>query len=244
MLIANSRYTACSFGGYAGAPRITTIYNPVDLDRFNPSISSPAQERRRLGLDPSNPVLAVIGQLAPWKAQDDAIRCLSQLLAEWPTAKLLIVGKAVFSSKATRYDNVGYADALKRLTAELGLENAVLFLGEREDIPDILSALDVLLVPSWQEPFGRSVIEAMAMRVPVVATDVGGPAELISHTVDGLLLPPRNPTLWAREVRGLLSQPRRRIEMGQRAHATAIGFGRSEHVTRVLRAYQEVLVGN
>jgi len=244
MLIANSEYTACSFGGREGSPRITTIYNPVDLDRFNPSTSSPAEARRRLGLDPAGPVLAVIGQLAPWKAQDDAIRCLSQLLGEWPTAKLLIVGKAVFSSKATRYDNVAYADMLRRLTADLGVEKAVHFLGEREDIPDVLSALDILLVPSWQEPFGRSVIEAMAMRVPVVATDVGGPAELISNAVDGLLLPPRNPSLWARELSALLAKPRRRIAMGQAAWAKAVGFGRAEHVTRVLRVYQDVLVAN
>jgi glycosyltransferase involved in cell wall biosynthesis len=244
MLIANSRYTACSFGIHAGSPRITTIYNPVDLDRFNRAARSPAEARRRLGLNPAGPVLAVIGQLAPWKAQDDAIRCLSQLHAEWPTASLLIVGKAVFTSKATRYDNIGYVEVLKRLSADLGLQKAVHFLGEREDIPEILSALDVLLVPSWREPFGRSVIEAMAMRVPVVATDVGGPAELITQGVDGLLLPPRNPSLWAREVGGLLGQPRRRIEMGRRAHTTADGFSRSEHVTRVLRAYQEVLVAN
>jgi glycosyltransferase involved in cell wall biosynthesis len=244
MLIANSEYTACSFGDRAGSPRITTIYNPVDLDRFNPAATSPADARRRLGLDPAGPVLGVIGQLAPWKAQDDAIRCLSQLHARWPTANLLVVGKAVFRSKATRHDNVGYVDVLKRLTFDLGLARAVHFLGEREDIPDILSALDVLLVPSWQEPFGRTVIEAMAMGVPVVATDVGGPAELITHTVDGLLLPPRNPSLWARELGALLSQSRRRLEMGQRARAKAVGFGRGEHVTRVLRAYQDVLVAN
>lgn len=243
MLIANSRYTACSFGAH-GSPRIRTIFNPVDLDRFNPATSSPAEARRRLGLDPTGPLLAVIGQLAPWKAQDDAIRCLSQLHAEWPTANLLIVGTAVFRSRATRYDNVGYFDMLKGLTAVLGLEKTVHFLGEREDIPDILSALDVLLVPSWHEPFGRSVVEAMAMRLPVAATDVGGPAEFITHAVDGLLLPPRNPSLWARELSGLLGQPGRRIEMGKRAHATAVGFGRSEHVARVMRAYQEVLVAN
>jgi len=244
MLIANSRYTACSFGIHRGSPPITTIYNSVDLERFKPAAGSNAEARGRLGLDPAGPVLAVIGQLAPWKAQDDAIRCLGRLQAEWPAANLLIVGKAVFRSKATRYDNVGYVEALKRLTADLGLEKAVHFLGEREDIPEILSAVDILLVPSWREPFGRSVIEAMAMRVPVVATDVGGPAELITQGVDGLLLPPRNPSLWAREVGGLLSQPRLRAEMGRRARATADGFGRSEHVTRVLRAYQEVLVAN
>src|SRR5207245_576576 len=141
--------------------------------------------------------------------------------------------KAVFTSKATRYDNVGYVEVLKRLTADLGLQKAVHFLGEREDIPEILSAIDVLLVPSWREPFGRSVIEAMAMRVPVVATDIGGPAELITQGVDGFLLPPRNPSLWARELSRLLSEPRRRSELGRRAQTTANRFGRSDHVNRV-----------
>jgi len=244
LLIANSLYTAAAIGGRSGSSRLFTIYNPVDLERFNPDAISPDAARRQLNLDLEGPVLGVIGQLAPWKAQDDAIRCLSQLIARWPKARLLIVGKAVFTAKAARYDNLQYANSLKRLVDDLKLGDAVQFLGEREDIPEILRALDLLLLPSWHEPFGRSVAEAMAMTTPVVATDEGGPAEFITDTVDGILLAPRQPTVWAEAVDELLRQPGRRLEIGRRGGITARRFGRSSHVAEVLSVYGEALTLN
>lgn len=241
MLIANSLYTAAALGEHSGSSRLVTIYNPVDLERFDPDAISPAAARQRLKLDLHGPVLGVIGQLAPWKAQDDAIRCFSQLRPSWPKARLLIVGKAVFTARAARYNNPAYAESLRRLVDELQLGDAVQFLGEREDIPEILRALDLLLVPSWHEPFGRSVVEAMAMSTSVVATAVGGPREIITDQVDGLLLPPREPTAWAEAINGLLAQPLRRLEMGRRGRITARRFARGLHVTRVLSAYREAL---
>jgi len=157
---------------------------------------------------------------------------------------LLIVGKAVFTAKAARYDNLQYANSLKRLVDDLKLGDAVQFLGEREDIPEILRALDLLLLPSWHEPFGRSVAEAMAVTTPVVATDEGGPAEFITDNVDGILLAPRQPTVWAEAVDEVLRQPGRRLEIGRRGGITARRFGRSSHVAEVLSVYGEALTLN
>jgi glycosyltransferase involved in cell wall biosynthesis len=91
------------------------------------------------------------------------------------------------------------------------------FTGERDDVPTVLSALDIILVPSWEESFRRSLLEAMAMGRPVIATNVGGPREIVTSGFDGLLLPPRlRPDLWAEAVGSLLTNPERRSEIGRR----------------------------
>jgi L-malate glycosyltransferase len=242
VVIANSHYTAANFAGSKRSTTPVTIYNPVDLTRFNPQLISRSEARARLRLRDSTPVLGVIAQITPWKGQDDAIRCAALLGDTWPDLRLLLVGEAKFNSRATRYANGAYAMSLRQMVGELKLDDRVDFLGEREDIPQILRALDVLLVPSWEEPFGRTVIEAMAMETPVVATDVGGPAEVITDGVDGLLLPPREPQRWARVIGEMLADPERRAQIGRCGRRTVtLSFSREAHVARVLETYQGLL---
>jgi glycosyltransferase involved in cell wall biosynthesis len=244
LVLTNSDHTAASFAPNGSRARIRTVHNSVDLDMFDPAHSDRAECRSRLGLAPSVAALGVIAQITPWKAQDDAIRALASLRQRSHEAVLLLVGETKFVRGSEAFDNVAFERSLHGLVEELGLDASVKFLGERADVPEILSALDLVLVPSWEEPFGRSAIEAMAMAVPVIATSVGGPAEIISHDVDGLLLPPRQPELWAEAAADLLETPGRLQEMGSAARRTAVArFGREEHVRAVLAAYGEALKG-
>jgi glycosyltransferase involved in cell wall biosynthesis len=186
-------------------------------------------------------VLGVVGQLTPWKGQDDAIRALARLREAHPDAQLVIAGSAKFVSRETRFDNPGYVRGLHALCEELGVADAVHFVGEREDIPDLLRALDVLLVPSWTEPFGRVVIEGMAMGIPVIATTDGGPAEIIEHGETGVLAPPREPQAWAEEAGRLLTAPERSAEIAARGRERAAGYAVERHVERLLAVYRRVL---
>src|SRR6202011_1410755 len=138
-------------------------------------------------------LLGVVAQLTPWKGQDTAIEALKLLCQEGIDAHLLLVGSAKFVDPATRFDNQGYVAHLQALVADAGLSARVSWLGEREDVPELVRALDILLLPSWEEPFGRALIEAMALGVPVVSTNVGGPPEIIEDGREGYLLPPRGP---------------------------------------------------
>jgi L-malate glycosyltransferase len=241
VLISNSNYTAANFSYPNNSTVPLTIYNPIDLHRFNPQLISPTQARARLGLGESTPVIGVIAQITPWKGQDDAIRCAAFLRPAWPDLRLLIVGKVTFDSRATRYDNVAYASSLRRLIDELNLGDRVQFLGEREDVPQVMRALDILLIPSWEEPFGRVVIEAMAMETAIVATARGGPAEVIADGVQGRLLPPRQPKRWADVVGQLLADPVRRGEMVRRSRKVATSFGLDVHVGAVVEVYRRLL---
>jgi glycosyltransferase involved in cell wall biosynthesis len=245
MVIANSRWTASRLElGPSGphGPRLEVVPNAVELDRFDPGLLSPEEARARLGLGEHGHVLGVVGQLTPWKGQADAIRAVSLLAGRWPDLKLLVVGSVKFRSDSTRYRNDAYLASLHDLVEELSLGDRVRFLGEREDVPEILRALDVLLVPSWEEPFGRVVIEAMAMCTPVLATANGGPAEVISDGVDGLLLPPRDPARWAEAIRLLLADPARRGSMGRAARAKAVQqFDQPAQAALIAELYRQQL---
>jgi glycosyltransferase involved in cell wall biosynthesis len=240
-VIANSEFTAGQLPR-AGSTPVEVVPNPVDSRRFDPKANGRAPARAALGLGDEDEVLAVVAQLTPWKGQDDAIRMLAALADERPRARLLVAGSAKFSAASTRFDNTGYADGLRSLAAEVGVADRVSFLGERSDVPAILAAADVALVPSWREAFGRSALEAMAMAVPVVVTSVGGPAEIVRDGVEGRVLPPHEPDLWAQVVGDLLADPADRARLGEAgARRAREAFSPESHAGRVGEIYADVL---
>src|SRR5205085_2569430 len=198
VVLANSRYTAQSVLAVAPQARVEVAYSPVDLDRFDPARIDRAQARARVGgAGERELLLGVVAQLTPWKGQDTAIEALELLRKRGVDAHLLLIGSAKFLARAARHDNAAYIARLRAMVSAAHLDDRVSWLGEREDVPELMRAPDVLLLPSTEEPFGRAVVEAMAMEVPVLATDVGGPRELVREGQDGRLLPPRAPQAWA-----------------------------------------------
>jgi glycosyltransferase involved in cell wall biosynthesis len=241
MVVANSAYVARQFDGLPLRQPVRVVHNPVDLERFDPASADGSAVRRELGVPGDALVLAVVAQLTPWKGQDDAIRAFAALPASDRETILLLVGSAKFAGPGTQFDNVAFEGRLRRLATELGVAERVRFAGERSDIPDVLAATDVLLMPSWREAFGRIAIEAMAMGVPVAATDVGGPAEIVRPDIDGLLLPPRDPVAWSRGLGPLLEDARKREEMGERGLARAGDFSLAAHAAAIRALYEDLL---
>jgi glycosyltransferase involved in cell wall biosynthesis len=243
-VLPNSRYTGERFMQGRPGARLEVAYSPLDFERFDPAVISREGARGRLALDRAAPVLAVIAQLTPWKGQDDAIRIVARLKPNHPDVRLLLVGSAKFVKRATRYDNQAYRAGLARLTIAAGVEENVVFLGERDDIPEIVKAIDILLVPSWEEPFGRAIVEAMAMERPVVATNVGGPSEIIRSGEDGVLLPPQDPERWTEAIETLIARPELRAMMGRTGRERASRFSVESHVEAVVSIYAEALARN
>jgi len=238
-VVANSRYTASSVRAAAPGARLEIVHNPVDLERFNPEQIDRAQARGKLGeAGKRDLLLGVVAQLSPWKGQDTAIEALALLCHEGVDAHLLLIGSAKFVAPATRFDNERYVARLHELVADLGLQDRVSWLGEREDVPELMRAMDVLLLPSWEEPFGRSLIEAMALGVPVIATDVGGPREIVRDGREGYLLPPRDARAWARAIRRFAESPEHGLEMGRAGRRRVEqAFTVGHHVTAMLEVY-------
>jgi glycosyltransferase involved in cell wall biosynthesis len=241
-VVTISDYTTDNFASGRSTAKYRMLENPLDVTRFDPSSLSKRDARVRLALDPSRKLVGLVAQITPWKGQDTAIRAMSLLRERHPDAKLLIVGDTKFVSKATRYDNPSFEMWLHKLTEALGLEDCVEFWKEREDIVTVIRALDALVAPSWEEPFGRSVIEAMALETPVVATDIGGPAEYIAHEHDGLLVSPFDPREWAVALDRLLSDPQLSDAYARRARTKSVErFDRNRYVSRMLDVYGSVV---
>lgn len=234
-----SEHVARSFGGRRG---VQVIPNGVDLRRFDPAAGDRATRRATLGLGSGELALGVIAQLTPWKGQDDAIEALALVRRRHPHARLILIGEAKFLARETRFDNKAFEATLWRRARQLGVLDAVTFLGERADIPELMHALDVVLVPSWEEPFGRSVIEGMAMERVVIATDVGGPREIIDHGATGLLASPKDPKAWAAKIERLLDDDELRARIGRAARAALDErFDVGTHVRSMINVYRELL---
>lgn len=234
-----SDHVARSFGW---RDDVEVIPNGVDLRRFNPSAGDRAARRAAIGLRPSDRALGVVAQLTPWKGQDDAIAALALVRQRHPQTRLVLVGEAKFVARDTRLDNKAFESSLVQRARELGVLEAVTFLGERDDIPELIHALDVLLVPSWEEPFGRAVIEGMAMGRAVLATNVGGPREIIDDGVTGLLASPQDPAAWSGHIVRLLDDEGLRERLGCAAKTSLVGrFDAASHVRLVVAVYRALL---
>ena len=240
-VVANSRYTASSLGSRVPAARLHVVHNGIDVQRWDPERIDRARARAALGRAGERALLlGVVAQLTPWKGQDTAVQALGVLCREGVDAHLLLVGSAKFRSPAARYDTQGYVRRLERLVAENGLTDRVSWLGERENVAALVRALDVVLLPSWEEPFGRAVLEALALAVPVVATDVGGPREIITDGQEGLLRPPRDPRAWAQAIRLLADDAEMRERMGSLGRRRVQqAFTLRRHVSTLVALYEQ-----
>jgi glycosyltransferase involved in cell wall biosynthesis len=241
-IVANSEFTLQAFLAglrYNGVAR--AIMNPVEAERFSQAEHDPGETRAVFGIPPDAHVLVLVAQITPWKAQDDAIRILGSLRKRGLDCYLLLVGDPLFLGPQTFYDNVAFARSLSELVFDLGLTDHVRLLGWRDDVPRVLAAADLVLLPSWREPFGRAAAEAMAMGKPVVATSVGGTREIIDDGVEGLLLPPHSEQRWADEIHRLLDDPALRANMGAAGRRRAVEHLSPErHAEAVTSLYREV----
>jgi L-malate glycosyltransferase len=242
-VVANSSYTARSVWAAAPRARVEVVHNPVDLARWDPARIDRAQARARLGTAGERELLlGVVAQLSPWKGQDTAIDALALLCEEGVDAHLLLIGSAKFVARSTRFDNEGYVARLRARVAQAGLQDRVSWLGEREDVPELVRALDILMLPSEEEPFGRALIEAMALGVPVLATNVGGPAEIVEDGREGYLLAPRQPAAWAQAVRRIADSADRGREMGLAGRRRVqLEFTTEHHMAAVLAVYERAI---
>jgi len=144
-----------------------------------------------------------------------------------------------FSSQ--RFDNRGYKRDLQALARELGVEHAVHFLGQRDDVAGLLAAADLLLLPSHDEPFGLVVAEALAVGTPVLATNRGGVGEYVEDGVSGHLLPPGQPAAWATAAGALLEDPDALQTMGVEGLIAASRFTDERYSAEMLSVYRQAV---
>lgn len=190
---------------------ITTIYNGVDTALFAPAENRGGFKQRLLGIDPDQFLFGTVGNLRPVKGQDLLIRAAAKVITQHPDTHLVLVGEGNERKK------------LEELCAQLKVEHNVHFLGARSDVPELLHAFDVFTLTSYKEGCPNSVLEAMASGVPVISTEFGGAARLISAEV-GIIIPERDEIALADALISLIRDPVRRQEMGKAARRRALEF--------------------
>jgi glycosyltransferase involved in cell wall biosynthesis len=233
-ILAVSHAVARRFRGrvlrpFAKRVQITVVHNSVDLKRFHPDNEIRARMRRDLELTDRQKAVGIVGQLTPRKGQLELIKAFKVASGQVPGAVLLIVGEALFNRDEL------YAQHLEKVTAGLELDEQVRFLGPRSDVHKLLQAMDVLVVNSHEEPFGLTALEGLASGLTVLATRVGGTAEMITHGEDGWLIPPQDDQTLSRALVNLLQVDELRAHLGQRARATAIARFSTDRFIREIK---------
>src|SRR4029079_6531484 len=177
--------------GRATVP-VRLIYNGVDLERYD-NQEACCTLPEEYGMEPGSQIVGVVAGLDPEKGNQTLIEAWPHVLRSVPSAYLLIVGEG------------SRRDFLEQWAAAHKVAHRVIFTGRRYDIPAVTAALDVAVLPSWREAQGLSILEAMALSRPVVASDVGGIPEMIEDGVTGLLVEHDNPVALAEAVVRLLT---------------------------------------
>jgi glycosyltransferase involved in cell wall biosynthesis len=221
-IIACSRYVAdCYIRAGCPAWKLSVVLNAV---RATPMTEPAGTElRASLGIAADAPVISIVGRISPFKGHEELFHAVSSLRARYPALRLLIAGGDTDESIWTHGPHeTSFRAVLERLSAQLGLEDCVIFLGRRSPPTDVYLAADVVAAPSHAEPFGLVVIEAMHAGRAVVSCDAGGVPEIIRDGETGLLVPPKSPEALASAIARLLDDAalRQRIAAaGQREAA-------------------------
>lgn len=176
----------------------------------------------------------IIGRLSPWKGQDVFLRAFALGFAG-TAARARIVGSPLFG------ENV-FEARLHELVKELGIRQQVDFRGFRQDVFAEMRALHIVVHASViPEPFGQVVLEAMAVGTPIIASTEGGPAEIITDGVDGILVPPGDPVSLSRALLRLAADPDLRAALGAAARVTAARYAPERTADGLLKVYERVL---
>ena len=181
--------------------KVAILPNCIDLEKLKPRL--PMKEvREQLRIPIAVPLVGVLGNLRPEKDVGTFIRAAKHIRMDLPDARFLLIGDG------------SERESLMKLAAELGLSDTTYFLGDRRDVPDLLAALDVLVLTSTTESSPNAILEGMAVGLPVVATNIGGIPELVTHGLTGYLFPPGDARVLAGFVVHLMREPSLRQKMG------------------------------
>ena len=207
--------------------KIIFINNGVDLRKFG--VKTDLQNLRKvLGINCFDKVIGTIGRLAPEKGHTYLIKAFCKIRLEFPDTKLLIVGDGPLRTH------------LQREAKNLGIENKVIFAGNRREVPDLLNLMDVFVLPSKVEAMPMALLEAIAARKSIVATKVGEVPKIINHNKEGILIESENTDELSKAVIFLLENKEAAGKFAENAYKKSLNFTTEkmaqEYLTKVYSA--------
>lgn len=219
--------------------RVKLAYNYIHpdpiLDRYEAHMAS---GERRMPYGPEHPVIGLVGRITPYKQPELFLRAIPHIIKQVPNARFVVIGAAQEREKP-------YEEQVKTLAAALGIQDQVVFLGQRRDVVELTAEMTVSCLASGREPLGRVILEAHLLGVPVVVPDTGGPAEIVLNGETGLYFSSTAANAemdLARQVVRLLQNPAERecLAANARKHVLTTFAGR-RHV-EIQEEYIEQLV--
>lgn len=211
--------------------KIIVIHNGVETDYFGKKVVG-VEYKKRIGIEGNFNVIGTVGRLSAEKGQKYLIEAVSEIVKHSPNTVFLIVGDGPFKK------------LLKDTVISLGLERHIIFTGSfpREEMKNIYSLMDIFILPSLTEGFGLALVEAMAMGIPVIATNVGGIPEIIEHGKTGYLVPPADAKAISKAIIDLLSDKTKSELMGKAGQNFAKQeFSIYKSVTQIEQVYKNLV---
>ena len=202
---------------YTRMPRekVKVVPLGIDLLQFDPSHYDKNDARTSFGLSTNGYTIGVLGRLDKLKGQHVLLQAVPEVVKQHPNVTFLIAGDETAGEH-------GYKEYLMKLGRTLDIERYVKYVPFTEDVPRLMAALDVFVLPSFSETFGLVVVEAMAMERPIIATNAGGLPEIITNGKTGLLIKPRDATAVAWAIHRVLSDSDLRSSLGHLAREEAL----------------------
>lgn len=216
--------------GYHVSPKqVRLAYNGIQLQRiFDVPFWAGAACRESLQIPPSKRVIAMIGRMHAVKGHRGMIEMMPWIVAGCPDALLLMIGDGP--------ERRSFED----LVAQLGMQQYIRFIGHREDIPQLLAAVDLVVMPSVSEGMGIAAVEALAAGKPVIAYRVGGLPEVITDGLDGKLVAYGDQRTFVQEILSLLSDAPRMQAYGASGVISSDRFSLTRHISVLLECYREI----
>jgi glycosyltransferase involved in cell wall biosynthesis len=215
--------------------RLVTIHNGLDPAQMRVT-RTVDDVRAELRVSPAARLIGIVGNIKPWKGQEVVIRAMARLRDEFADVVCLLIGD-------TSTDDMPYRERMHALIAELGLADRVLITGFKQDIANYVNVLELQVHASVApEPFGRVLLEAMALEKPLVASGDGAVPEIIVDGETGLLFPPNDPEVLATKLRTLLGDTQRMAAMGRAGRGRLeTEFSITRNVEETQRLYERLL---
>ena len=189
--------------GLCSEEKLGYLGNGIDVERFKISNLIPEKQqklREELKLpETASPIIAMTGRMTEEKGYRELIEALGQIKLQTPNVHLMVIGGQLSSERDA------FLSQLNQLIQQLNLEKNITFTGFRSDIPELLGLVDIFTLPSYREGLPRSILEAMAMELPVVTTDIRGCREAVVDRKTGLIVPPQNSNKLAEALAELIA---------------------------------------
>jgi glycosyltransferase involved in cell wall biosynthesis len=211
--------------------KLVVISSGVDLNRLKePSSEEKKNFKKGLGISENSLVIGTVGRLVPVKGPEFLVEAAQWIISRNPDTFFMFTGDG------------DLRPMLEKRALDLGIKDNIIFLGWRDDVTKIISAYDVFVLPSLNEGMGRVLVEAMSLGKPIVASNIGGIPDLVSHGKNGFLVPPKNPKELAKYIQILLNNKEMREKMGLAGKRMAMNFSAKIMLKKISDLYEELLI--